>query len=164
MRVLIVLALFLTGFMYFSTDGWPLSEEKLKNELTNSSSDDTPSVMPADQHRHHHEKRSVPDGVFQRQKEPQHRSLAYSLTLDQESKFRLSWTPDYERQQVHFRVDISHSPPQSWFALGFSDRGEWIGSDICVAWEDWKGALVIQVIHLNLTANFYNTELIQCLL
>jgi hypothetical protein len=73
--------------------------------------------------------------------------LAYSISLDPDSNFHLSWTPDFQREQILFRVDVRHSPPQSWFALGFSDRGDWTGSDLCVGWEDWKGSLIVQVFY-----------------
>lgn len=89
-------------------------------------------------HRHGHAKRSVDDFSD----DERH---IYALTLDPDSKFKLSWTPDFQRQQVKFHVDISHSAPQSWFALGFSDRGDWPGADLCIGWEDWKGSLVVQV-------------------
>lgn len=71
--------------------------------------------------------------------------LEYSIHLDLESNMRLSWTPDYIKREVHFRLEVAHSPPQFWYAVGFSDRGDWAGADLCVAWEDWKGNLVVQV-------------------
>lgn len=73
--------------------------------------------------------------------------LSYSLTLDPESNFQLYWTPEYEKRQVKFRVDIVQLNPQAWFALGFSDRGDWPGADLCVAWEDWKGGKIVQVAY-----------------
>ena len=48
-------------------------------------------------------------------------------------------------EEIQFRVEISQSMPQSWFALGFSDRGDWAGADLCVGWEDWKGSFIVQV-------------------
>lgn len=91
-------------------------------------------MMMMHDHRHHHmKKRSITT------------SLAYSIHLDPDSNLKLSWTPDYEGQTVHFRLEVARSLPQSWYALGFSDRGEWAGADLCVAWEDWKGNLIVQV-------------------
>nr|CAG4650823.1 EOG090X0318 [Simocephalus serrulatus] len=132
--LVIYMALCLTGLVNIPVGfGWPVSE--LVDEENQP------------RHRHGHIKRSIANTVtgFDQQRH----SLAYSLTLDPDSNFRLSWTPDYERQQVHFRVDIINSPPQSWFAMGFSDRGDWSGADLCVAWEDWKGALIIQDAHVD---------------
>ena len=90
------------------------------------------------QHRHQHvmKRRSILAGS---------KSLAYSIYLDEESTMKLSWTPDYIRKEVHFRLEASPSAPQSWYAVGFSDRGDWAGADLCVAWEDWKGSLIVQV-------------------
>ncbi len=105
---------------------------------------------PANDHHHRHRhinKRSASNSEFENSRQHQQRHpLAYSLTLDPDSKFRLYWTPDFDRQEIHFRVDISDSSPQSWFALGFSDRGDFAGADLCVAWEDWKGAFITQVL------------------
>nr|CAG4646117.1 EOG090X0318 [Macrothrix elegans] len=105
--------------------------------------------------REHMNKRSpVPNQSlkYQERRQPHQQSknsLAYILTLDPHSNYRLHWTPDYEQQQVHFRMEVLHSNPQSWFAFGFSDRGEWTGSDVCVAWEDWKGGLHVQDAHVD---------------
>lgn len=117
--MLILASLVLTGCVHLIVHGWNLETDTMPNQH---------------HHRHGHNKRSVDE------------SLAYSLTLDPDSKFLLSWTPDYENQQVHFRVDMGNSTPQSWFALGFSDRGDWAGADVCVAWEDWKGSFIVQVV------------------
>ncbi|XP_045032302.1 dopamine beta-hydroxylase [Daphnia magna] len=102
-------------------------------------------------HRHGHAKRSVDDFSD----DERH---IYALTLDPDSKFKLSWTPDFQRQQVKFHVDISHSAPQSWFALGFSDRGDWPGADLCIGWEDWKGSLVVQDAHVDVSGIIHVDE------
>lgn len=133
-----LVVLFLTGLLHIQVDGWRTGEHPdwgPGNHLGRNGVDH--------RHRHRHTKRSVPIEA----NEGRHSSQAYSLTLDPQSKFLLSWTPDYDHQQVHFRVEISQLAPQSWFALGFSERGEWPGSDLCVAWEDWKGTFLVQVIH-----------------
>ena len=130
--MLFLLALFLAGFIHFPAGGWPMSERPKWKQIGKTSE----PAIDHHHHRHRHiDKRSITKS------DP----LAYSLTLDPDSKFRMQWTPDFERQQIHFRVDISQSQPQSWFALGFSDRGDLAGADLCVAWEDWKGAFIIQV-------------------
>lgn len=99
-----------------------------------------PVIDDRNQHRHGHSKRSVTiDDKVQQELQ------IYSLTLDPDSNLKLSWTPDFQRQQVKFRVDISQSTAQSWFALGFSDRGDWPGADVCIGWEDWKGSFIVQV-------------------
>lgn len=71
--------------------------------------------------------------------------LAYSLVLDPDSNFRLDWSPDYTSNEVHFQLIGKHLSPQTWMAVGFSDRGLWNNADLCVAWEDWKGFLHVQV-------------------
>ena len=71
--------------------------------------------------------------------------LAYSLTLDAESNFQLYWTPIFRDKYVEFRVDLRNISPQSWFAIGFSDDGQWRNANLCVAWEDWKGVFHVQV-------------------
>ena len=100
-----------------------------------------------DRHRHGHNKRSASDISDEGSTTDQHhqKKLAYSLPLDPDSNYQLSWTPDFQKEEIQFRVDISQSMPQSWFALGFSDRGDWAGADLCVGWEDWKGSFIVQV-------------------
>lgn len=127
MSVLLIVALFLSS-------GFPVDSAR------GSTRDDSTE----DPHRHGHNKRSVVSDD-EMVSTDQQRKLAYSLPLDPDSNFRLSWTPDFQREQIQFRVDVGRSPPQSWFALGFSDRGDWAGSDLCVGWEDWKGTLIVQV-------------------
>ena len=104
---------------------------------------------------HRHVKRSAPSSAKAKQNIKHKKEYAYSLVLDPESNFRLHWTPDYGNRQVKFRIDILQLAPQAWFALGFSDRGDWPAADLCVAWENWKGAKIVQVLYvflLNLTS------------
>jgi len=69
----------------------------------------------------------------------------YSITLDPMSNLRLDWTVDYDDDCVCVELHAKELPPQSWLAVGFSDRGDWSSADLCVAWEDWKGFLHVQV-------------------
>ncbi len=136
MSVLFIVALFLSPRVL--VDSTHLSGSARKSNSTEDL---------IQQHRHGHNKRSVlsDDGILASH---QQRKLAYWLSLDPDSNFHLSWTPDFQREQIQFRVDVRRSPPQSWFALGFSDRGDWAGSDLCVGWEDWKGTFIVQVLFI----------------
>lgn len=122
----------------FLSSAFLIDFEKVQGLTLNQSAEE-------DRHRHGHNKRSVvsDDGIVSTDQHKQ--KLAYSLSLDPDSNFRLSWTPDFVKEEIQFRVDISQSPPQSWFALGFSDRGDWTGADLCIGWEDWKGSFIVQV-------------------
>ena len=70
----------------------------------------------------------------------------YSITLDPMSNLRLDWTVDYDQDCVCMQLLAKNLQPQSWLAVGFSDRGDWSSADLCVAWEDWKGFLHVQVL------------------
>nr|CAG4647751.1 EOG090X0318 [Moina brachiata] len=130
---LVILSL---GLIQFPVEGslsdQPSNDAIVANETTQDLND------------HHQSKRSLPAKLKANNKHKEH---PYSLILDPDSNYRLYWTPDYENRQIKFQVDISRLAAQSWFALGFSDRGDWPGADLCVAWENWKGARIIQDAH-----------------
>lgn len=69
----------------------------------------------------------------------------WNVTLDPEANVLLSWKPIYEKDYLLIQVRIENLAPQSWFAVGFSEDGHWTESNVCVAWEDWKGYLHVQV-------------------
>ena len=86
------------------------------------------------------------DGTRQ---QTQQYSQSYSMTLDPRGQMKLTWTPDYNNRQVIFHLEAAGDnwPPEEkqWIAVGFSDRGEWSGADICVGWRDWTDATLVQV-------------------
>ncbi|XP_077500682.1 tyramine beta hydroxylase [Amblyomma americanum] len=62
----------------------------------------------------------------------------FELVLDPESRFRLFWTVDYEAESLTAELKLE-LPPDDWFALGFSDRGDITLADVCVLWADAHG-------------------------
>lgn len=84
-----------------------------------------------------------------RQQQQQHQS--YSMTLDPQGQMKLTWTPDYDNRQVIFHLEATGDnwPPEEkqWIAIGFSDRGDWNGADVCVGWRDWTDATIVQVLY-----------------
>lgn len=72
----------------------------------------------------------------------------YSITLDPMSNLRLDWTVDHHQEHINVQLLAEDLPPQSWLAVGFSDRGDWSSAHLCVAWEDWKGFFHVQVISI----------------
>lgn len=87
----------------------------------------------------------------QHQEEMASQLISYSMTLDADGQMKLTWTPDYDKRQVIFKLETTAEVEDDkergrrWIAIGFSDRGEWNGADICVGWEDWTGATIVQV-------------------
>ncbi|XP_047029740.1 uncharacterized protein LOC124637375 [Helicoverpa zea] len=60
--------------------------------------------------------------------------------LDPNGEFLLKWRVDYSFRKIQFQIVISETAPSfHWFALGFSDRGKFNNSDVCVFWTDYKG-------------------------
>ncbi|XKL67505.1 hypothetical protein PGB90_002996 [Kerria lacca] len=59
------------------------------------------------------------------------------ISLDSSGNISLYWTLDYDEKYVKFEV---HSPLRvwEWFAIGFSDYGEFYPADYCVLWTGWK--------------------------
>uniref|UniRef100_A0A0M3IUE4 DOMON domain-containing protein n=1 Tax=Ascaris lumbricoides TaxID=6252 RepID=A0A0M3IUE4_ASCLU len=60
-----------------------------------------------------------------------HRTFPYQvLSRLNGTDVEVRWKPDWERQVVHFSVQLSGSPI-AWFLVGFSDHGKYRGSDFC---------------------------------
>lgn len=59
------------------------------------------------------------------------------MSLDPSGNMSLYWTVDYDRQYARFEV---HLPLRTWdwFAIGFSDYGEYYPADYCILWTGWK--------------------------
>lgn len=60
----------------------------------------------------------------------------YYISLDPSGNISLYWSVDYNKQYVRFEV---HLPLRmwDWFAIGFSDYGEFYPADYCVLWAGW---------------------------
>lgn len=61
-----------------------------------------------------------------------------SLQLDSFGQYQLFWQVDYQARVVTFELKLQLHP-SSWFAFGFSDRGNLSGADVCVLWVDRRG-------------------------
>ena len=61
-----------------------------------------------------------------------------SLQLDSLGNFHLYWQVDHSAKVVTFELKLQLHP-SSWFAFGFSDRGNLTGADLCILWVDRKG-------------------------
>ncbi|KAM3965288.1 tyramine beta hydroxylase [Aphomia sociella] len=60
--------------------------------------------------------------------------------LDLHGDLLLKWRVDYSLQRIQFEIRLSVKAPLfSWFALGFSDRGNLENADVCLLWTDYKG-------------------------
>ncbi|XP_026762021.2 tyramine beta-hydroxylase [Galleria mellonella] len=60
--------------------------------------------------------------------------------LDPHSELLLKWRVDYSIEKIQFEIKLlKKAPPFSWFALGFSDRGNFENADVCLLWTDYKG-------------------------
>lgn len=70
--------------------------------------------------------------------------------MDSSGSLHLLWAV---RQQhlIYFEVTPPSEYPDSWIAVGFSDRGDLTNADYCFMWTDYNGKLRIQV-SLNITS------------
>lgn len=61
--------------------------------------------------------------------------------LDPNGDILLKWRVDYSVRKIQFQVAVvsENGPTYNWFALGFSDRGKFNNSDVCLFWRDYKG-------------------------
>ncbi|KAF0308702.1 Dopamine beta-hydroxylase [Amphibalanus amphitrite] len=67
----------------------------------------------------------------------------HHITLEPQQNLQMRWTVDYRDEEVAIEVGASLSPTQ-WLGLGFSERGELAGADLCVLWVDWKRRVRLQ--------------------
>ncbi|XP_045624015.2 dopamine beta-hydroxylase [Procambarus clarkii] len=75
----------------------------------------------------------------------QHESSSiYDVALDLNDTHHLYWRVDYPEEEVKFEVHSRGRASQPWIALGFSDRGDLVGADLCVLWTDWHGHVHFQ--------------------
>ncbi|XP_026479444.1 tyramine beta-hydroxylase-like, partial [Ctenocephalides felis] len=68
---------------------------------------------------------------------------AHEIALDSSGSLHLLWAV---RQQhlIYFEVTPPSEYPDSWIAVGFSDRGDLTNADYCFMWTDYNGKLRIQ--------------------
>ncbi|XP_043230467.1 dopamine beta-hydroxylase-like isoform X1 [Amphibalanus amphitrite] len=71
------------------------------------------------------------------------RPTTHHITLEPQQNLQMRWTVDYRDEEVAIEVGASLSPTQ-WLGLGFSERGELAGADLCVLWVDWKRRVRLQ--------------------
>ncbi|KAB7506902.1 Dopamine beta-hydroxylase, partial [Armadillidium nasatum] len=74
---------------------------------------------------------------------PSHPKI-YDVPLDINDTLHLYWQVDYETESVRIEIHSRAFSPHPWVAVGFSDRGEFPGSDMCVFWVDWKKKIHFQ--------------------
>lgn len=73
-------------------------------------------------------------------KDADHRLAESESVLDPNGEILLKWRVDYSIRKIQFQVTIAERGPMyNWFALGFSDRGKFNNSDMCLFWTDYKG-------------------------
>ncbi|XP_022668942.1 dopamine beta-hydroxylase-like isoform X1 [Varroa destructor] len=84
-----------------------------------------------------------------------------SLQLDSFGHFYLFWQVDYQARVVTFELKLQIHP-SSWFAFGFSDRGNLSGADTCVLWVDRRGQHHFEDGHTNSEGFLYVEEPQHC--
>ncbi|KAK7604848.1 hypothetical protein V9T40_006034 [Parthenolecanium corni] len=65
------------------------------------------------------------------------------ISLDPTGNTSMYWSLDYDQQFVKFEI---HLPLRKWewFAIGFSDYGEFYPADYCILWTGWKDGIKFQ--------------------
>lgn len=78
----------------------------------------------------------------------------YYISLDSSGNTSLYWSIDYDQKFVTFEIHLSLRK-WDWFAIGFSDYGEFYPADYCILWSnrEWKtefrvSFLIIKIILL----------------
>lgn len=56
----------------------------------------------------------------------------HQVTLDAVEQVKLTWMVDWPERNVFFQVKNGISEKYSWFAVGFSRRGELARTDFCI--------------------------------
>ena len=69
----------------------------------------------------------------------------YDVALDRNDSHHLYWRVNYEEEQIRFEIHSKGLLGSPWMAVGFSDRGEFPGADLCVFWTDWRKRIHFQV-------------------
>ncbi|XP_064089523.1 dopamine beta-hydroxylase-like [Macrobrachium nipponense] len=69
----------------------------------------------------------------------------HDVALDLNDTHHLFWRVDYQERTIRFEVHSRRrGASHPWVGVGFSDRGEAVGSDYCVLWTDWHGRVRFQ--------------------
>jgi hypothetical protein len=56
----------------------------------------------------------------------------HQVTLDPVEKVKLTWMVDWPEKNVFFQVKNGINERYTWFAIGFSRRGEFPRTDFCI--------------------------------
>lgn len=58
------------------------------------------------------------------------------IKLNDFNQISVNWRADDSRKRVEFALECALESDVSWLAFGFSDHGDYVGSDVCL----WNGA------------------------
>ncbi|KAG5682712.1 hypothetical protein PVAND_012046 [Polypedilum vanderplanki] len=73
------------------------------------------------------------DGKFHRHRVPNITpNQMHQITLDPVEKVKLTWMVDWPEKNVFFQVKNGINDKFSWFAVGFSRRGDFARTDFCI--------------------------------
>uniref|UniRef100_A0A8D8RMC2 Tyramine beta-hydroxylase n=1 Tax=Cacopsylla melanoneura TaxID=428564 RepID=A0A8D8RMC2_9HEMI len=72
-------------------------------------------------------------------------SEVFNIPLNSEASYKLYWTPNYELKSIKFEIHLTPSLNKGdWFALGFSNYGDFTYADYCFVLRDENGHYSIQ--------------------
>ncbi|CAL4126808.1 unnamed protein product, partial [Meganyctiphanes norvegica] len=95
------------------------------------------SQLPSvDEHARHRSKRQIETKEIPPE--------IHDVTLDDNDTHHLYWRVDYQNEEVRFEVHSRATSSRPWLALGFSDRGDLPGSDLCILWTNWLGKVYFE--------------------
>ena len=69
----------------------------------------------------------------------------HQVTLDPEEKVKLTWMVDWPEENVFFQVKNGINERFTWFAIGFSRRGEFPRTDFCIFQKE-SGKIDINIV------------------
>jgi hypothetical protein len=69
----------------------------------------------------------------------------HQVTLDPEEQVKLTWMVDWPEENVFFQVKNGINERFTWFAIGFSRRGELPRTDFCIFQKE-KGKIDINIV------------------
>ncbi len=81
------------------------------------------------------------------------------ISLDASGNISMYWSLDYDQEYVKIEI---HLPLRKWdwFAVGFSDYGEFYPADYCVLWTGWKWGVKFEVRCF--CSNYVNFNFLRC--
>ncbi|CAH4028352.1 unnamed protein product [Pieris brassicae] len=72
-------------------------------------------------------------------KKSDHQIAESDSVLDPNGDLSIKWRVNYLNKKIQFEVRLSEKAPAvNWFALGFSDRGDFENADLCLVWTDYN--------------------------